>query len=163
MVMRILLAGLLFAGLALAQGGGYSGGKKGNSGGPAMGVGPMGPPPANRFDDIANALNLNKDQRKTVRTILEDGAKQAAPLREQLSKSRIVVGEAIASNKGQDELKQIAKASSDLAAQLSEVEIRAFAKIFGTLDDTQKKDIRGLGRVLEVTVGMYHNKNWNQE
>jgi hypothetical protein len=162
MVMRILLAGLLFAGLALAQGGGYSGGKKGNSG-PAMGVGPMGPPPANRFDDIANALNLNKDQRKTVRTILEDGAKEAAPLRDRLSKSRIVVGEAITANKSQDELKPIARSSSDLAAQLSEVEIRAFAKIFGTLDDTQKKDIRGLGRVLEVTIGMYHNKNWNDE
>jgi Spy/CpxP family protein refolding chaperone len=159
MVKKLLVAGLLCASLALAQGGGGGGGKKGNSG--VGNMGPSGPPASSKFDLIANALNLSKDQRKTVRTILDDGAKEAAPLRDQLSKSRIVVGEAIGANKSVDELKQVARASSDLAAQLTELELKTFAKIFGALDDTQKKDMQGLGHVLFLMNDIFHTKNWN--
>jgi hypothetical protein len=161
MLNKLLLAGLLCATLALAQGGGY-GGKKSGSGGD-MGAPMGGPPSSNRFENIANALNLNKDQRKTVRGILDDGAKEAAPLRDQIGKSRVVVGEAIIQNKSEDELKQVAKTSSDFAVQLTQVEIKSFAKVYGTLDDTQKKDMRALGRVLSLMNGMYHNKNWTEE
>jgi hypothetical protein len=161
MMTKLLVAGLLCAGLAVAQGMG-GGGRNRNSGGGDMGQ-TGGAPASNRFDNIANALNLNKDQKKTVRTILEDGAKEAAAVRDQLSKSRVAVGEAITANKSEDDLKQIARSSSDLAAQLSELEIKTFAKVFGTLDDAQKKDMRGLGRALSLVSGMYHNKNWNEE
>jgi len=126
-------------------------------------MGPSGPAASNKFDMIANALNLNKDQRKTVRTILDDGAKEAAPMRDQISKSRIAVGEAIEANKGEDELKQVARASSDLTAHLTELELASFAKIFAALDDTQKKDMQGLGRVLFLMNDIYHTKNWNGE
>jgi Heavy-metal resistance len=165
MLKKLLVAGLLCASVALAQGmggsGGGYGGKKGSGGGD---MGPqMGPPSTNRFDNIANTLKLNKDQKKTVRTIFEDGAKEAAPVRDQMSKSRIAVGEAITANKSEDELKQIAKTSSDLAAQLSQLEIKAFAKVFAALDDDQKKDMRGLGHALSLVNGMYHVKNWNEE
>jgi hypothetical protein len=158
MLKRLLVAGLLCASVALAQGG-Y--GKKGGGGGD---MGPqMAPPSTNRFDNIAGALNLNKDQKKAVRTIFEDGAKEAAPVRDQMSKSRIAVGEAITANKSEDDLKQIAKTSSDLAAQLSQIEIKVFAKMFAALDDGQKKDMRSLGRALTLINGMYHVKNWNEE
>jgi hypothetical protein len=158
MIKKLIVAGLLCASLVLAQGKGNRGGSKM---GDNLGATPMGP--ANRFEDIANTLNLNRDQRKTARTILEDGAKEAAPLRDQLSKSRVGVGEAVTSSKGQDELKQIAKTSSDLAVQISQLEIKAFVKIFAVLDDTQKQDMRGLGRALSLMNEMYHIKNWNEE
>jgi predicted outer membrane protein len=161
MLKKLLLAGLLCATLALAQGGGYSGKKSGSGG--DMGSQMGGPPSSNRFENIATALSLNKDQRKTVRGILDDGAKEAAPLRDQIGKSRVVVGEAIIQNKGEDELKAVAKTSSDFSVQLTQVEIKAFAKVYGTLDDTQKKDMRALGRVLTMMNGMYHNKNWLEE
>ena len=163
MLKKLLLAGFLCATLALAQGGGGGyGGKKGGGGGDMGGM-MGGPPSSNRFENIATALNLTKDQRKGVRTILDEAAKEAAPVREQLSKSRVVVGEAITANKTQEELKQVAKTSSDLAVQLSQVEIKTFAKVYGTLDDTQKKDMRALGRVLTLMNGMYHTKNWLEE
>jgi hypothetical protein len=160
MVKKLWITGLLCASLALAQGG-HGGGKNNSSSDAGQQTG--GPPPSNRFDFIASALNLNKDQKKTVRTILEDGAKEAAPIREQMSKSRIAVGEAITANKSEDDLKQIAKTSSDFAAQLAELELRTFAKTFGALDDSQKKDMRALSRVLVIMRGMYQNKNWNEE
>ena len=128
-----------------------------------MGAPMGGPPSSNRFENIANALSLNKEQRKTVRSILDDGAKEAAPLRDQIGKSRVAVGEAIVANKGEDELKQVAKTSSDFAVQLTQVEIKSFAKVFGALDDTQKKDMRALGKVLTLMNGMYHAKNWLEE
>jgi hypothetical protein len=159
MVKKLIVAGLLCASLALAQG---HGGNKGGGGGDTMGP-PRGASASSRFDNIANTLNLNKDQRKTVRGILDDGAKEATPLRDQISKSRVAVGEAVTANKSEEELKQIAKTSSDLTAQLAVLEVKTFAKIFGTLDDTQKKDMKALSRVLQLTNGMYHTKNWNED
>ena len=155
---KILVAGVLCASLVLAQG---KGGKKNSDG--DMDAPTGHPAAATRFDDIANALNLNKDQKKTVRTSLDDGAKEAAPIRDQIGKSRIVVGEAIAANKGEDELKQVARTASNLATQLTQVEIKTFAKIVGALDDTQKKDIRSVNRVFGLMSNIYHNKNWNED
>jgi len=160
MLKKILLAGLLCAGLALAQRGGGGGGGGRNGGGDSGA--PMMAPAATKFDSIANALNLSKDQRKAVKTVLDDGAKEAAPLRDQISKSRIAVGEAIGANKSEEELKQVAKASSDLSAKLTQLELDTFNKIFAALDDTQKKDMQSLGHVLFLMTDIYHNKNWNE-
>ena len=157
---KLLIAGMLCASLAAAQG--YGGGR-GRGGGGDMDPRAGTPPSTNRFDNIANSLNLNKDQKKTVRAILDEGAKEATPVREQMSKSRIAVGEAIVAKKTEEELKQVAKTASDLNAQLSQIEIRTFAKTFAALDDIQKKDMRGLGRALFLMNGMYHIKNWTAE
>jgi len=116
-----------------------------------------------KFDTIATTLGLSKDQKKAVKTILEEGAKEAAPLRDQIGKSRIAVGDAIVARKSDDEIKQTATTSSGLSAQLSQLELQAFAKIFASLDDTQKANRQGLGRVLGLMNGIYRNKNWNEE
>lgn len=155
MVKKVLAIGLLCASLGLAQRGGN---KNGDSGAP---IGP--PPAANKFENIATTLNLNKDQKKTVRTILDDAAKEAAPLRDQISKSRVAVGDAIGGKKGDEELKQVARTSSDLSAQLTQLELKTFAKIFATLDDTQKSNKQALGRVLGLMTDLYHTKNWNED
>jgi len=159
MLKKLLLAGLLCASVALAQRGGGGGGGKNSSGDSGT---PMMPAAATRFDSIANALNLDKDQKKAVKTILDEGAKEAAPLRDQISKSRIAVGEAVDAKKSEEELKQIAKASSDLSAKLTQLELDTFGKIFAALNDTQKKDMQSLGHVLFLMNDIYHNKNWNE-
>jgi Spy/CpxP family protein refolding chaperone len=156
MLRRLLVAGLLSAILAWPQG------KRGPANGNGDMGAPVGPPAQTRFDNIANTLNLTKDQRKTVRTILEDGAREATPLREQIGKSRITVGEAIAAGKSEEELKQVARSSSDLAAQLTELELKTFAKVFAVLEDFQKKDPQTLGRALLLMNNMYHSKNWDE-
>ena len=162
MLRNLLITGLLYASLAFAQGGYGRGGGGRNGGGDLSPRGSNGYS-ANRFDHIADALNLNKDQRKTVREILDAGAKEAGPIRDQMSKSRITVGEAIIAQKSEDDLKRIAKTSSDLDTQLSQLELKAFAKTYATLDDTQKKDMQALGRALFLMNGMYHNKNWTEQ
>lgn len=89
MLKNLLVTGLLCASLGLAQGG-KGGGKSG--GGGDMGAETPMAASATKFDDIANTLNLNKEQKKAVKTILDEGAKEAAPLRDQVSKSRVAVG-----------------------------------------------------------------------
>jgi len=53
---------------------------------------------------------LNKDQKKQVRSILDDGQKEAMPVRDQLLKGRQSIAQAVAAGKSQDEiLKMMAK------------------------------------------------------
>ena len=163
MLRKLLMAGLLCASLAMAQGGSSGGGRGRGGGAGEMDPRAGGPPSSNRFENIANFLSLNKDQRKTVRTILDEDAKEAAPIREQMSKSRIAVGEAIVANKSEAELKQVAKTASDLDVQISQIEIKAFVHTYAALDPIQKKDMRGLGQALALMNGMYHIKNWTEE
>jgi hypothetical protein len=158
MLKNLLVAGLVCASLALAQRGG-GGGRGGDAG---TGT-PQMMPVQTKFDNIATLLALDKDQKKTVKTILEEGAKEAAPLRDQISKSRIAVAEAITAKKSDDEIKPAAATSSGLSAGLSELELRTFARIFATLDDEQKGNRQGLSRVLGIMIGIYRNKNWNEE
>jgi hypothetical protein len=158
MLKKLFVIGLLCASLGLAQRGG--GGSKGGDTAPAGGMGMTAPP--SKFDNIANTLNLNKDQKKAAKTILDEGAKEAAPLRDQISKSRIAVGEAITAKKSDEEIKQAARAASDLSAKLTQLELDTFAKIANSLDDAQKTNKAGLGRVLVLMTDIYHVKNWNE-
>lgn len=159
MVKKLLVIGLLGASLALAQRGGGGGGG-GQGGGAPMGMGMAAP---SKLDTIATTLDLNKDQKKALKTILDEGAKEATPLRDQISKSRIAVGDAVQAKKSDDEIKQAAKASSDLSTQMTQLELRTFAKIIATLDDTQKANRAGMGRVLVLMTNIYATKNWNED
>ena len=117
----------------------------------------------NKLDAIAATLNLSKDQKKAVKTILDDGAKEAAPVRDRVSKSRVAVGEAVVARKSADEIQQAAKTSSEFSTQLTQVELRAFAKMVAALDDTQKANRQGMGRVLILVNHIYGSKNWNAD
>jgi hypothetical protein len=156
MLKKLFLIGLLCASMGLAQ----KSGKGSGGGGDNAGFGAA--PVPNKFENIAITLNLNKDQKKAAKTILDDGAKEAAPLRDQISKSRIAVGEAIDAKKSDEELMPIARTSSDLSTQLTELELKTFGKIVATLDETQKKNMPALQRALIMMNDIYHNKNWNE-
>ena len=122
---------------------------------------PMGAP--SRWDNISNILNLTKDQKKTVKAILDDGCKEAQPLRDQLSKSRLAVADAIQNKKSDDELKQAVAAAGEASAQLSEAELKAFAKIVNSLDETQKANTGSLQSAFRMFRDIFHTKNWNAD
>jgi len=75
----------------------------------------------------------------------------------------MAVGEAIGAKKGEEELKLVAKTSSDLATRLTQLELSTFAKVYFALDDTLKKDARSLNRTLAAMNDIYHSKNWNEQ
>ena len=168
MFFRLLLTGILATGFAFAQrggggGGGMGGGTGGDEGGGAGGGGggmmiPSAPRVVNRIDLIAQDLKLDKDQKKAVKTILDESQKEANPLHEQLVKSRIAVGEAIQNGKTQDEVNQLVNAEAALEAQMVGIEIGAFTKIYKGLAAEQRNQTRNLFGMMK---GIFDNKNWN--
>ena len=155
MFSRYVLLGVLTAALAAtasAQRGGGGGGRGGGMGG---GGGMMSPP--NRMEQLTQALNLNKDQRKEVKSILDEGQKEAAPLREQLAQARAQVAAAIDGGKSQAEIDQAVKSYADLQARMAAIEMKAFSRLFKALDADQQQKTRP---VFVMMSGLFLSKNW---
>lgn len=170
MFYKLLLTGVFAATLVLAQGrgGGMGGGGDeggGTGGGTAGGMragGEVGgiqmPRVVSRMDQISEALKLNKEQKKGVKSILDEGQKEAAPVRDQLMKSQLAIGEAIQGGKSQDDLKPLVNSAAALEAQMAGIELSAFAKIYKLLDKEQMPQTRG---VFPMMKGIFSGKNWN--
>jgi len=153
MFFRFLLAGILAATLAYAQRGG--GGRGGGAGGPVM---PMNSSP-DKLAILTDDLKLNKDQKKLVKTVLDEGQKEAAPLRDEAVKSRQAIGEAVSAGKSQDEIDKLVKSQADIESQMAGVEMRAFVKIYKELDKQQQSSAQILFQMMN---GIFKGKNWNE-
>lgn len=152
MFFRFLLAGILAATLASAQRGG--GGRGGGAGGPVM---PMNSSP-DKLAILTDDLKLNKDQKKLVKTVLDEGQKEAAPLRDEAVKSRQAIGEAVSAGKSQAEIDQLVKSQATIDSQMAGIEMRAFVKIYQGLDKDQQPKAQV---VFQMMNGIFKNKNWN--
>ena len=157
MFRKLLVVGLVLAGIGFAQGR-KGGGGSGDPGGDRPAAGP-----ASKFDAMSNALAFNKDQKKAYKTMLDDAAKEATPLRDQLSKARIAIADAIQAKKGDDEITQGVNAYAALATQMSSLEINTFAKIYAGLDETQKANRNAVGTLFSMMRNLFATKNWNED
>ena len=152
MFSRLLLAGILAATLASAQRGG-GGGRDGSSG-PIV---PMDRQP-DRLQVLSDSLKLDKEQKKLVKTILDDGQKEAAPLRDAAVKSWQAIGEAIATGKSQDQIDELVKSNAAIDSEMAGIEMRAFVKIYQGLDKDQQPRAQVLFQMMN---GIFKSKNWN--
>jgi hypothetical protein len=148
MFSRLLLTAMMATTLAFAQGGGGmggddTGGMGGGRGGRGGGMGDdMGAMPRmsrqTPFDIFAERLKLNKDQKAEAQTVLTDAMKESAPLRQQLTQGRVAIANAILSGASADDLKKTMDAYASVAAQVTGVETKAFAKVCATLKPNQQ-------------------------
>src|SRR5436190_1418379 len=122
MMAKLLVAAMLVAALASAQGG-RGGGKKGGGGG--GGASDFGPRVTNRVDTISEMLKLSKDQKKELKTTMDEAQKEAAPIRDQMAKSRLEIGDAVAASKSQEEIHKLTTALGELQAPRTENELKA--------------------------------------
>jgi len=157
MIRKLFVIGFVLASVGFARGG-----SRGSKGGD-MNAAPMPAGPPTKFETISNTLNLTKDQKKAVKTMLDDAAKEATPLRDQLSKARISIADAIQAKKGDDEINQAVNAYAVLATQMSGLEINTFAKIYTDLDETQKANKNGRDMVFAMMKNLFATKNWNED
>ena len=170
MFYKFLIAGAFATALVMAQGrGGGGGGDMGEMGGSGggggrggdMGAGGGGmqmPKMVSRMDQLTETLKLNKDQKKEVKSILEEAQKGANPVREQLLKSQLAIGEAIQGSKSEDELKPLINAEAQLESQMAGIELGAFVKIYKLLEKEQLPQTRS---VFPMMKGFFSSKNWN--
>lgn len=151
MTARFLVIALLAVSLGFAQrnrGGGSNG---------EMGM-PMSQTPS-RLDRIETVLKLNHEQRKQVKSIMDDGQKEAATVRDQLTKSQLEIGEALAGGKSQKEIDKALAGYGQLQAQMAGIEMKAFSKIYQTLDKDQQTNA---GQIFYMMQGIFMTRNWNE-
>jgi Spy/CpxP family protein refolding chaperone len=157
MLTRILLAGLLASTLVFAQRGGGGGGSRGGGGGvPSMGFGG-----GTRLDRMSEALKLSKDQKKDVKAAMDDAQKEATPIHDQITKSRLAIAEAIAAGKSQEEIDKAVHSEAELDTQMTSLELHTFAKVVAVLEVDQKP--RGVPIVFAMVRGAFLGKNWNSD
>jgi hypothetical protein len=114
-----------------------------------------------RMDSMATALQLDKDQKREAKATFDAAAKEATPVRDEITKARVQLATAIAEKKGQAELDPLIQAYSAELAKMADIELRAFTKIFKGLSTEQRN--MGARRVYEnMITNMFMKKNWDQ-
>jgi Spy/CpxP family protein refolding chaperone len=101
-------------------------------------------------------LKLTKEQKKDVKSLMDEAQKEAAPLKDQIAKSRAQLAAAIEAGK-QDDIDKAVKSHSELEAQMAAIEMKAFAGIYKMLDADQRQRSR---TVFTIMPGIFHAKNW---
>lgn len=140
MLMRLLLTAVLAAGFAAAQrgggGGGGGGGEEGGMGGAGGGI-----PQVRRQskqDLLFDKLKLNKDQREEATKILSAAMEKAAPVREQLSKGRMIIANAITGKASEEGIKNLMGQYTSVSATMTGIEAEAFGKLYALLKPNQQ-------------------------
>jgi Spy/CpxP family protein refolding chaperone len=148
---KLLLIGILAVSIASAQRGGRGGG-----GGGGMNIPMGGPYMKNHMEQMTDILQLSKEQKKDIKTLMDDAQKEASPLREQLVKGRAQIAAAIQAGKPEG-VDGAVKSYSELEAQMVVIEMKAFAGIYKTLDQEQKAKASAVFRMIP---GIFTQKNW---
>ena len=144
MLVRVLVIATMAGTLAFAQGGGGGmgddmGGTGGRGGGMGDDTGAM--PRMQRqapFDIFADRLKLNKDQKPEALAAISDALKESGPLRQQLLQAKLNMAKAMLGGASADDLKKTEDAYASLAAQVTGVETKAFAKVCALLKPNQQ-------------------------
>jgi hypothetical protein len=154
MLLRLLLAGALAAGLASAQRGGGGGGMGGDTGMPQAAM--RGAP--TRLEIMASSLKLRSEQEKQIRNALDAIQKEAAPVRDEMAEKRARIAAAVQAGQPQSEIDASITAYAAVAARMAALEMKAFAGIYQVLDAAQRNN---LGPVFNMMSGLFQGKNWN--
>jgi hypothetical protein len=147
---RILMVGLFVSTLVFAQRGGGGGRSRNDDSMQGMRFNSVTP-----LDRVSEMLKLTKDQKKDFKAAMDEGQKEATPVQEQIVKSRQSIADAVAGGKNTEEL---VKAEGVLEAQMTEIELRTFAKVTESLEADQKQHAGGLFAMMH---GIFSRKNWN--
>jgi Spy/CpxP family protein refolding chaperone len=158
MLVRMVLTATLATTLSLAQrGGGGMGGEGGRENGGGMGGegsmgGGMRVQRQSKLDMIADKLKLNKEQKDQVQTIFLAAMEESRPLGDQIMKGREAIAGAMIAGKSEDDIKKMLDQFAGLAAQMTGIETKAFAKVYALLKPNQQQKAPA---AFEIMAGMF--------
>ena len=142
---------LLLTSAVFAQRGGRGGG-----GGGGMAAA------SSRLDIFTTVFTLDKDQKNKVKTILDDGHKNAATIRGQLATARAAIAAAIQAGKPQSDIDALVRDYAVHVTAMTSAEMKALADITRVLNDEQKTNASATQSALYLMRGMFINdKKWN--
>jgi len=117
---------------------------------------------SSRLDALEKAFTLTKDQKKAVKTLLDDAHKAAAPIRDALAKTHAALGAAAQGNKGQADIDAAAKAYAEQASLMAAAEMKAMADVMRLLTDQQRADNAAISSTFFLMRGAFvDNKKWD--
>jgi Spy/CpxP family protein refolding chaperone len=131
-------------------------------GGGGMSGAQVGGVPLTRLETLTADFKLNKDQKKAVKTLLDEAHKNAAPTREALTSSHAAIAAAIAANKGQSEIDAAVKQYAQQAAAMATLEMKALAQLLQQLDPEQRANQAAVRSAFFLMRGIFlDSKRWD--
>ena len=147
-----LVAGMLLTTISAQRG---AGGRSGSGGGGAA-------PQFTRLEILETGFKFTKDQKKAVKTILDDAHKSAAPIREALTRTRGAIAAAIQANKPQPEIDAAVNHYAEPAAAMTALEMKSLAQMLQALDKDQRANAAGVRSAFFLMRGIFlDNKRWD--
>lgn len=138
------------------RGGGTGGGGMRGAGG-GRGV----PMSANREDVLTAILFLNNDQKKQFKTIMDTTYKSAAPLRDELTKTRSVIGSLIDQDAPTESISQAVDGYAAPVARMTAAEVTALARVLALLTPEQQPNAGTVQTSVSLMRGAFVGKKWN--
>jgi hypothetical protein len=115
-----------------------------------------------RLNILESGFKLNKDQKKAVKTILDEAHKSAAPVREALTRTHAAIAAAIQSGKSQEIIDAAVNEYAQQAAAMAALEMQALAQVLQTLDQEQRANGAGVRSAFFLMRGIFlDNKRWD--
>jgi hypothetical protein len=142
MFKRLLMAGILAAGLASAQdemgGGGGSRGGGGGRGGDEMGGGGGVRRRVGKLELFVDKLKLNNQQKEEAQRTLNAALERLGAPRAEMENRRAKIAGAIIDGKPAGEVAKLTAEFAEMSAQVMKIEADAFAKVWATLKPNQQ-------------------------
>jgi heavy-metal resistance protein len=131
-------------------------------GGGGMPSAQMGGFQLSRLEMLTNDFQLSKDQKKTIKTLLDDAHKNAAAARDSLLNAHAAIGTAIAANKGQPEIDAAVKHYGQQAAAMATLEMKTLAQLLQQLEPAQRANQAAVRSAFVLMHGIFLDaKKWD--
>jgi Spy/CpxP family protein refolding chaperone len=114
-----------------------------------------------RLDAMEAAFTLTKEQKNHVKTLMDEAAKTAIPIREALTKTHADVALAIQAKKSEAEVAAATKAYAEQATAMMALEVKTLAAIMKELTETQRANNAAISQTFFAMRSAFLNKNWN--
>ena len=138
---------------SFAQRGGGGGGTRG---------GEFGGFQLTRLETLTASFELTKDQKKAVKTLLDDAHKNAASNREGLLSAHAAIGAAVAANKSQAEIDAAVKEYGQQAAAMAALEMKTLAQLVSQLEAPQRTNGPAIRTAFFLMRGIFLDaKKWD--
>lgn len=91
-----------------------------------------------RLNMMASNLGLSEDQKRQFRETFDEGRRTAAPLQQQITSGRQELIQAMRTGRPQADIERLTASQGSLLAQMTAVEARTIAKLYGILTPEQQ-------------------------
>jgi Spy/CpxP family protein refolding chaperone len=118
--------------------------------------------PQSRLIAMEKSFELTKEQKNAVKLLMDTAHKDAAPIREGLTRTHAALGAAVQAGKDQAEIDAAAKAYAEQAAAMAAAEMKAMAAVMKQLTEAQRAMSPAISATFFNMRGAFlDNKKWD--